>query len=75
MWELGWMLCDADPDPLMKPDFRSEVKWECCSYILWYEGEIICTHYDQDDVLVKLNCYVPVKPSSVNKSDVYLVQS
>ena len=56
----------------MKPEFRLEIELECHSYILCYVDEIICIHHDPDDVLIKLNCYVSVKPSSINSSDVDL---
>ena len=62
---------DADPDPWVKSDFRPEVKWECYSYTLCDVGVIICIHHDTDDVLIKLNCCMPVMPSSVSRSDVY----
>ena len=61
--ELRCKSCDADPDPWMKPEFRSEVKLQCYFYILYYVDEIICIHHDPDDVLIKLKYYVPVKPS------------
>ena len=56
----------------MKPEFRSEVKLEYYSFILCDVDDITCMHHDPEDVLIKLNCYVPVKPSSVSRSGVYL---
>ena len=71
MQELGCKSCDTDPNPLIKPEFRSEVKLEFYSYILCNVDETICIHNDPDGVLIKLNCYMLVKPSSVRWSDVY----
>ena len=63
---------DTDHDSWMKLEFRSEVKVEYYSYISWYVDGIICIHHDPDDVLIKLNCYVPEKHSSVSRSYMYL---
>ena len=71
MQELGFKSRNADHDPWMKPEFRSEDKSACYSYILCYVGEISCIHNDLDDVLIKLNHYVPLKPSSVSRFDFY----
>ena len=50
MHELWWQSCDADPDPWMKPEFRSEVKLDFNSYILCNVDEFFCIH-DQVEVL------------------------
>ena len=71
MQELGYKSCDIDPVPWMKPEYKSEVKLEYNSHILCYVDAILCIHHDPDDVLTKLNYYVPVKPNSVSWSDVY----
>ena len=72
MWELGYSSCHADPDLWMKAQFRPEDKLEYYSYILCYVDDILCIHHDQDDVLNKLNVYVPLKPGSVESPDMYL---
>ena len=45
-----------------------EDKLEYYSYILCYVDDILCIHNDQDNVLNKLNGYVPLKPGSEVKS-------
>ena len=72
MRELRCKSCNADPDSWMKAKFMSEVKLKCYSYILCYLNEIIYIHHDSDDELIKLNCYVPVKLSSVSRSGMYI---
>ena len=56
----------------MKAEAKIEDKFEYYSYILCYADDIICIHYDPDDVLNKLNCYVPLKPGSVGSSNMLL---
>ena len=59
------MSCDADPNLWMKAEYRPEDKLEYYSYILCYVDDILCIHHDPDDVLNKLNGYMPLQPSSV----------
>ena len=66
--ELGCKSCDADPDQWMKPEVRSEVNKSIIHLHLY---EIICIHHDPGDVFIKLNCYMPMKPSSFSRSDVF----
>ena len=73
MQESGYQPCDADHDLWMEAEYRPGVKLECYSYILCYVDDILCIHHDPDDVLNKLNKYVPLKPSSVRSPDMYLV--
>ena len=72
LWALEYQSCDADPDLWMKAEYRLDNKLEYNSYILCYVVGIICIHHDPYGVLNKLNGYVPVKPSSVESSDMYL---
>ena len=71
MWELGYCPCDADPDPWIKAQDRPEDKLQYYSYILCYVDDILCIHHNPDDVLNKLNGYVPLKPRSVRSPDMY----
>ena len=63
MWVLGYWSCDADPDLWRKAEYKPEDKLEYYSYILCYVNDILCIHHDPDDVLNKLNGYMPLKPS------------
>ena len=72
MWELGYQSCDANPDLWMIAKYRLEDKFEYYLYILCYMYDILCIHHDPDDVLDKLNKYMPLKPSSVRSLDMYL---
>ena len=65
MWELRYHFCDADLDPWMKAEYRTEVKLEYCSYILSYLDVIFCINHDPDHALNKVNGHVPLKPGSV----------
>ena len=56
----------------MKAQYRPEDKLEYYSYILHYVDDILCIHHDPDDILSKLNGYVPLKPRSVGSPDMYL---
>ena len=72
MQELLYQSYDSDPDPWMKLQFRLEDKLEYKSYISFYVEYILCIHHDSDYLLIKLNCYTPIEPSSVSSFDVYL---
>ena len=54
--ELGCQSCDADTDLWMKVVYRLEDKLQFYSYIPCYVDDILCIHYDPDDVLNKLKC-------------------
>ena len=56
----------------MKAEHRLEDKLDYYSYILCYVDDILCIHHDPDDVLNKLNGYVPLKPCLVESLDMYL---
>ena len=64
--------CDADPDLWIKPEFRPEDKLNYYSYIFCYVDNILCIHYDSDNVLNKLNGYMPLKPTSVRSPNMFL---
>ena len=68
-WYKSW---DADLYLSMKPELRAEDKLECYSFILFYVDGILCIHHDHDNVLNKMNGYVPLKPGSVRNSTMYL---
>ena len=70
--ELGYHSCDTDSDLWMKAQYRLDDKLQYYSYILGYVDDISCIHHDQDDVLNKLNGYVPLKLRSVRSLDMYL---
>ena len=72
MQELDYCPRDADPDLLIKAQYRPEDKLEYYSCMLCYVDYILCIHHDPDDVLNKLNGYVPSKPESVRSPDMYL---
>ena len=56
----------------MKPEARPEDYQEYYSYLLCSLDDILCIHHDPDEVLNKLNHYVPLKPSSVGSPEIYL---
>ena len=58
------------PDLWKKPKTRLEDKFEYYSYILCYVDEILCIHHNPDDVLKKLNHYLPLKPGSVSSPNI-----
>ena len=60
------------PDLLMKAQFRPKDKLHYYSYILCYVDDILCICHDTDDVLSKLNGYVPLKPGSVKSPNMHL---
>ena len=55
----------------MKAEYRLEDKLEYYSYIFCYMDNILCMHHDPDDILNKLNEYVPFKPGSVGSTEMY----
>ena len=62
----------ADPNLWMKAQYRPEDKLEYYYCILCYLDYILCIHHDPDDILIKLNGYLPLKPGSVGSSNMYL---
>ena len=56
----------------MKAKYRWEDKLKYYSYILCYVDDILCINHYPDDVLNKLNRYVPLKSGSVGSPDMYL---
>ena len=70
--ELGYHPCDADIDLWMKAWHKPEDKLQYYSYILCYVDDILCIHHDPDNVLNKVNGYVPLKPRSVGIANCYL---
>ena len=56
----------------MKAEHRPEDKLEYYLYILYYVNDISCIHHDPDDVLSRLNRYVPLKAGSVRSTNMYL---
>ena len=61
--------CNADPDLWIKAEYRPEDKLAYYSYILCYADDILCVHYDPDNVFNKLNGYVPLKSGLVGSFD------
>ena len=72
MWKLGYFSCDVNPDMWMKAEYRPEDKLVYYSYILCYVDNILCIHHDTNDVLNKLNQYMPLKLRSVGSLNFYL---
>ena len=56
----------------MKTEYRPEDKLEYSSYILSYVDDILCIHHNSDNVLNKLNGFMPLKPGSVRSPNMYL---
>ena len=61
MQEMGYQSCHADSDLWMKAQYRPDNKLEYYFDVLWCVDDILCTHHDLDDVLNKLNRYMPLK--------------
>ena len=72
MQEFGYQFSGANPDLLTKAEYRPEDKLEYYSYILCFMDDILCIHHDPNDILNKLNGYVPLKPGSIRSPDMYL---
>ena len=49
----------------MKHEVRSSNKLQYYSYISCHVDDILCIYHDQDNVLNKVNGYLPSKPGSV----------
>ena len=71
MQKLGYQSSDVGPNLWMKAHYRLEDKLEFYSYISCYVDDILSIHHDPDDLLNKLNRYVPLKPSSIRSPDMY----
>ena len=71
MQELRYCSCNTDPDLWMKAQYRPEWMLKYLSYIVCCLDDILCIHHDQNDVLNKLNGFVPLKPGSVGSPDMY----
>ena len=56
----------------MKAEYRPEDKLQYYLYILCYVDDIVCIHHNPDDVLNRLNGYMPLKPGLVQSPDMYL---
>ena len=72
MQELGYCSCDADPDLWMKAPYPGCGQAAPRKLISCYVDDILCIQHESDDVLNKLNRYVPLKPGSVGSPDMYL---
>ena len=71
MQKLGYQSRIVDPDMWIKAEYRPENELEYYSFILCYVDDILCTHHDPDNVLNKLNGYMPLKPSLVGNPNMY----
>jgi hypothetical protein len=72
MRQMGYTSCKADPDLWLKAVTRSEDNVHYYAYILCYVDDILCIHHDPMSVLKEIYGYLPLKPSSVGDSDIYL---
>ena len=56
----------------MKAELRPDNNFKYYSYILVYIDNILVLYHNAMSVLVQLNKYLPLKPSSVGDPDIYL---
>ena len=55
----------------MKVEYRLGDEFECYLYILCYVDDILHIYLDPDNVLNKLNRYMPLKPGLDGSPDMY----
>jgi hypothetical protein len=72
MHQMGYTSCKADPDLWLKAVTRPEDNVHYYAYILCYVDDILCIHHGPMSVMKEINGYLPLKPSSVGDSDIYL---
>ncbi len=72
MHQMGYRSCKADPDLWLKAVTRPEDNVPYYAYILCYVDDILCIHHDPLSVMNKINSYIPLKPSAVGNTDIYL---
>ena len=72
MREIGFKSCLADPDLWYKEMTRPDDNFKYYAYVLCYVDDILCIHHDADSVLGQINGFLPLKPGSVGRPDIYL---
>jgi hypothetical protein len=72
MHQMGYTSCKADPDLWYKAETRLADNFMYYAYILCYVDDILCVRHDPMSVLNLINGYMPLKPSLVGDSDIYL---
>jgi hypothetical protein len=72
MCQMGYTFYKADPDLWLKAMTRPEDNVCYNAYILCYVDNILCIHHDPMSFMGEINQYLPLKPSSVGDSDIYL---
>ena len=71
MKHLGYESCPVDPDVWMRLA-NSYDGHEYFEYVLLYVDDCLCISVDPRGVLMKINKYFPMKPSSLGQPKVYL---
>jgi hypothetical protein len=69
---MGYTSCKADPDLWLKAMTRPEDYEYYYAHILYYVDDILCIHHDPMSVMNEINGHLPLKPSSVGNTDIYL---
>ncbi len=72
MRQMGYTSCKADPDLWYKAETRPADNFRYYAYILYNVDNILCIHHNPMSVLNLINGYMPLKPSLVGDSDIYL---
>ncbi len=72
MREIGFTSCLADPDLWYTEMTQPDDNFKYYAYVLCYVDDILCIHHDADSVLAQINGFLPLKPGSVGRPDIYL---
>ena len=72
MHDMGYTSCRANPDLWYKPMVRPTDNYAYYAYILCYVDDILSIHHDAMSVLMRINNFLPLKPSLVGNPDTYL---
>ena len=71
MRSIGYTPCRGDNDLRMKPEIDPHED-EYYSYILCYVDYVLVVHHDAMTILMKIDKYFKLKPSSIGDPDIYL---
>jgi hypothetical protein len=72
MCQMGYTSCKADPDLWFKAKTRPDDSVLYYANIQCYVDNILFIHHDALSVLTEIDKYLPLKPTSVGDSDIYL---
>jgi hypothetical protein len=72
MHQMGYTSCKADADLWYKAETRPDDNLRYYAYILCNVDNSLCVHHNPMTVLNLINGYMPLKPSLVGDSDIYL---